>query len=76
MSVQKAVEANGWELVGIIQGALEGETVVMSKRSSSPFGQDRVYVTHKHYANRDSLNYGHYDMTLEEAVASMTERCK
>jgi hypothetical protein len=74
MSVQTAVEANGWTLVDTTPGRYADETVVISKRSHSPFGDERVYVTHKYHAASDSLNYGHYDLTLMEAVESMQER--
>lgn len=76
MSIKSAVEANGWTLVEAMQGAHAGESVVISKRPSSPFGEDRVYVTHKYYAGNDGLHYGHYDLTLAQAVESMQERSK
>jgi len=75
MSIKTAVEALGWELVEAIQGAYADEAVVISKRPSSPFGEDRVYVTHKYFAGNDALHSGHYDLTLEQAVKSMKERC-
>ena len=74
MSIKTAVEANGWTLVEAMQCSAPGEFVVISKRPSSPFGEDRVYVTHKYYEVNGGLHHGHYDMTLAEAVESMEKR--
>jgi len=74
MSIKTAVERNGWELVEATQTSVAGEAIVISRRPRSPFGDDRVYVTHKYFAGNDALHSGHYDLTLEQAVESMNAR--
>jgi aryl-phospho-beta-D-glucosidase BglC (GH1 family) len=74
MSILTAVQKNGWELVEAMQTSETGTYVVISKRPSSPFGNDHLYVTHKYYSANDGLHHGHYDMTLAQAVESMNAR--
>jgi hypothetical protein len=66
--LSKLVDQNGWRLLDYTS------THVLVERDHSPTGQDQRFATLGWDTNSDHLFWGHYDLTLEEAVQSLKER--
>ena len=64
------VTSKGWRLLDFT------DTHVLIERDSSScvFGNDNRFATLGWDTNSDHLFWGHYDLTLEEAVQSLKER--
>ena len=62
------VTSKGWRLLD------STDTHVLVERDYSPTGHNQRFATLGWDTNSDHLFWGHYDLTLEEAVQSLKER--
>ena len=62
------VTSKGWRLLD------STDTHVLVERDYCPTGHNQRFATLGWDANCDHLFWGHYDLTLEEAVQSLRER--
>jgi hypothetical protein len=62
------VSSQGWRLLD------SSDSHVLVERDNCPTGHDQRFATLGWDVNSDHLFWGHYDMTLAEAVKSLKER--
>lgn len=62
------VTSKGWRLLD------STKTHVLVERDYCPTGHNQRFATLAWDVNSDHLFWGHYDLTLEEAVESLRER--